>query len=56
MIGSPSEVADKIRHHSEALGGIDRVTFQMDTASLPQAKLLRSIELIGQHIVPELTT
>ncbi|GAB3640242.1 LLM class flavin-dependent oxidoreductase [Spirosoma arcticum] len=54
LIGSPQEVAEKIQHHSEALGGIDRVMFQMDTALLPQAKLLKSIELLGQHIAPVL--
>lgn len=52
LIGSPEEVAEKIVHHSEALGGIDRVTFQMDSASLLQANLLKSIELIGQYVAP----
>lgn len=56
LIGSPQEVAEKIRHHSEALGGIDRVMFQMDTALLPQDKLLTSIDLIGQHVAPLLKT
>jgi probable LLM family oxidoreductase len=52
LIGSPEEVAEKILRHSEALGGISRVTFQMDQAALPQAKLLQSIELIGQRLIP----
>jgi probable LLM family oxidoreductase len=52
LIGSPEEVAEKIIRHSEALGGISRVTFQMDQAALPQAKLLQSIELIGQRLIP----
>lgn len=56
LIGSPQEVAEKIRHHSEALGGIDRVMVQMDTALLPQDKLLTSIDLIGQHVAPLLKT
>ena len=56
LIGSPQEVADKIQRHSDALGGIDRVSFQKDTASLPQARLLKSIELIGQYVVPALKT
>jgi hypothetical protein len=46
------EVAEKILRHSEALGGISRLTFQMDQAALPQEKLLRSIELIGEQIIP----
>jgi probable LLM family oxidoreductase len=52
LIGSPEEVAEKIIRHSEALGGVSRVTFQMDQAALPQAKLLESIELIGKRLIP----
>ncbi len=50
LVGSPAEVAAKIRRHSEALGGISRVTFQMDSADLPHAKLLQSIELLGEQV------
>lgn len=52
LIGNPEEVAQKILRHSEALGGISRLTFQMDNAGLSHEKLLRSIELIGKHISP----
>jgi len=52
MIGSPQQVAEKILAHSEALGGISRVTFQMDNASLSHSKLLRSVELIGTRVAP----
>jgi probable LLM family oxidoreductase len=52
LVGSPHEVAEKILRHSEALGGITRLTFQMDQAALPQEKLLKSIELIGQQLIP----
>ena len=52
LVGGPDEVAAKIRRHSEALGGIGRVTFQMDNAALPQTKLMRSIELIGTRVAP----
>jgi probable LLM family oxidoreductase len=54
LIGGPDEVAEKILRHSEALGGISRVTFQMDNAALPQSKLLKSIELIGERIIPQI--
>ncbi len=47
LVGSVEEVAEKILRHSEALGGITRLTFQMDTAELPHEKLMESIELIG---------
>jgi probable LLM family oxidoreductase len=52
LIGRPEEVAEKIIRHSEALGGVSRVTFQMDQAALPQDKLLESIELIGKRLIP----
>ena len=54
LVGSPEEVAAKIARHSEALGGISRLSFQMDVAALPQKKLLHSIELIGTRIKPAL--
>jgi alkanesulfonate monooxygenase SsuD/methylene tetrahydromethanopterin reductase-like flavin-dependent oxidoreductase (luciferase family) len=52
VIGSPKEVAEKILRHSEALGGISRFTFQMDNAGLSHEQLMRSIELIGNQVVP----
>lgn len=51
VVGSPEEVAAKILRHSEALGGISRFTFQMD-AGLPHEKLMKAIELIGEHVSP----
>lgn len=50
LVGSPEQVAEKILNHSEALGGISRVTFQMDNADLPNDKLLKSIELLGSKV------
>lgn len=52
IIGGPEEAADKIIRHTNALGGISRVTFQMDNAALPHAKLLQSIELLGTRVAP----
>jgi probable LLM family oxidoreductase len=54
LVGSPDEVAEKIAAHSKALGGISRITFQMDVVDLPQAKLLRAIELLGTLVAPAL--
>ena len=48
LVGGPEEIADKITRHSKALGGIVRVTFQMDQAELPQEKLLACIGLLGK--------
>ncbi|KAA2240920.1 LLM class flavin-dependent oxidoreductase [Chitinophaga agrisoli] len=52
LIGGVEEIAEKILRHAEALGGISRLTFQMDTASLSHEKLMRSIELIGTKLKP----
>ena len=52
IIGGPEEVAEKILRHGEALGGIDRVTLQMDVAMLPHSKLMRAIELLGSEVAP----
>lgn len=52
LVGSPDEVAEKIIRHSEALGGLSRLTFQMDISDLSQEKLIKSIELIGAHVKP----
>jgi probable LLM family oxidoreductase len=54
IIGDPEEVVEKIVRHSKALGGISRITFQMNAASLPQAKMMRAIELIGTRVAPAL--
>jgi probable LLM family oxidoreductase len=52
LVGSAEEVAEKVLHHAEALGGISRLTFQMDTAEVPHEKLMQSIELIGTRLKP----
>jgi len=54
LIGNPEEVTEKIARHSEALGGISRLTFQMNAASLPHEKLMRAIEAIGTRVAPAL--
>jgi probable LLM family oxidoreductase len=54
LIGDPDEVVEKIIRHSKALGGISRITFQMNAASLPHAKLMKSIEAIGTRVAPTL--
>ena len=54
IIGDPDEVVEKIIRHSKALGGISRVTFQMNAASLPHEKLMHAIELLGTRVAPAL--
>jgi hypothetical protein len=47
-------VVKKIVRHSKALGGISRITFQMNVASLSQVKMMRAIELLGTRVAPAL--
>jgi probable LLM family oxidoreductase len=54
LVGSPREVAEKILRHGEALGGISRITFQMNVASMPHDKMMRAIELLGEQVAPAL--
>lgn len=54
IIGEPDEVIRKIVRHSKALGGISRITFMMNPASLPHEKLMRATELIGKQVAPAL--
>jgi probable LLM family oxidoreductase len=51
VVGNPEEIAAKILRHSEALGGIDRFSFQMD-AGLTHAQFSKAIELIGSKVAP----
>jgi probable LLM family oxidoreductase len=52
VVGGPERVAEKLILHSDALGGIDRFTFQMDNAGLTHSQLISSIELIGKKVIP----
>ncbi|HTB99094.1 MAG TPA: LLM class flavin-dependent oxidoreductase [Ferruginibacter sp.] len=52
LVGGPKEIAEKILRHNEALGGISRITFQMDNAKLSHEKLLKAIELLGTKVAP----
>ena len=54
LIGDADEVVEKIVRHSEALGGVSRFTFQMNATSLPHAKLMRAIEVLGTRVAPVL--
>ena len=52
VVGGPKLVAEKLIRHGEALGGIERFTFQMDNAGLTHKELLKSIEFIGTKVIP----
>lgn len=52
LIGDPTEIAERILRHSDALGGIARITFQMDNAKLSHLQLIKAIELLGSKVAP----
>ncbi|MEM6395116.1 MAG: Atu2307/SP_0267 family LLM class monooxygenase [Bacteroidota bacterium] len=52
VIGDPQTVADKIKRHSDALGGITRFSFHMDIGHPSHEHLIRAIELIGREVKP----
>ncbi|HEY2662060.1 MAG TPA: LLM class flavin-dependent oxidoreductase [Caulobacteraceae bacterium] len=52
LIGDPAVVAGKMLFASNALGGVDRITFQMSSASLETSAMIRSIELLGEDVAP----
>jgi probable LLM family oxidoreductase len=54
LIGEPEEIVAKILRHSGALGGISRITFMMNAATLPHRKLMNAIELLGSRVAPVL--
>jgi len=54
LIGDPDAVVEKIVRNSKALGGISRITFMMNPASLPYEKLMRATELIAEQVAPAL--
>jgi hypothetical protein len=52
LVGDPRTVADKVLSISEVLGGIERLSFQMSIASLPHAKRMHAIKLLGAKVAP----
>lgn len=52
LVGGVEEIAEKVLRHANALGGISRLTFQMDSAEVSHEKLMNAIELIGKKLKP----
>jgi probable LLM family oxidoreductase len=51
VVGSPQDIIDKIMYQHEIFGH-DRFLIQMSVGSVPQEKLLRSIELFATEVAP----
>jgi hypothetical protein len=52
LIGDADYVAEKVLYVNEALGGVDRLDFQMTTAVMAKAKMMHSIEILGTKVAP----
>lgn len=52
IVGDPDECLRKILRYDEA--GVDNLLCYMQFGDLPPEKVLRSIELLGTHVIPEL--
>jgi len=52
LIGDTETVVEKILYTNEALGGIARLDFQMTVATLPHAKMMKAIEILGAKVAP----
>ena len=54
VVGGPAEVARKIQYIDKVLGGIARISLQMSVGPVPHAQRLRSVELLGTAVAPQL--
>ena len=52
LIGDPARVAEKVLAASEALGGIQRLTFQKSSALVRHEQMKNSIRLLGNEVAP----
>jgi probable LLM family oxidoreductase len=52
IVGNAEQVVEKVHYYNEALGGISRISFQMNAASLSHAKLMQAIEVLGTSVAP----
>jgi probable LLM family oxidoreductase len=52
LIGDAETVVEKVLYTNEALGGVSRLDFQMTVATLPHAKMMKAIEILGAKVAP----
>jgi probable LLM family oxidoreductase len=52
LIGDAETVIEKVLYTNEALGGLARLDFQMTVATLPHAKMMKAIEILGTKVAP----
>jgi probable LLM family oxidoreductase len=52
LIGDAETVVEKILRVNEDLGGLSRLNFQMTVATLPHARMMHAIEILGARVAP----
>ena len=52
LVGDAERVAEKVIQVYEVLGGIDRMTFQMTSPTIPHGTMLQAIEVLGGRVAP----
>jgi probable LLM family oxidoreductase len=52
LVGGPEAIAEKILSINEALGGISRISIQLTPGTLPHAKVMHAVELLGARVAP----
>lgn len=52
IVGDVHTVAEKILYLNEALGGLERISFQMTSPAIPHATMLHAIEVLGTKVAP----
>ena len=54
IAGDPDSCIEALKKH-EAIG-VDQMMVMMQTETVPHEKVMKSIELFGEHVIPELKT
>ncbi|MGA1699418.1 MAG: LLM class flavin-dependent oxidoreductase, partial [Ilumatobacteraceae bacterium] len=52
IVGTPEQCLEKIIRYDEA--GVDQLLCYVQFGYLPHEKVLRNLELLGTHVIPEL--
>ena len=51
IAGNPDTCIEALKKHEAT--GIDQMMIMMQTETIPHEKVMRSIELFGEHVIPE---
>jgi alkanesulfonate monooxygenase SsuD/methylene tetrahydromethanopterin reductase-like flavin-dependent oxidoreductase (luciferase family) len=52
VVGDPEQCMKKIRRYEEL--GVDQLICYVQFGTLPHESIMRTIQLLGEHVIPEL--